>query len=44
MQRKSYEVPELTLIGQANDIVMGAPFGSDDMPNQGAPDFEFEQD
>jgi len=43
MQRK-YEVPELILIGQAHEIVMGVPFGADDMPNQAATDFEFEQD
>jgi hypothetical protein len=43
MQNK-YEAPELTLIGQAEDVVMGAGLGGDDVPNQLALDFEFEQD
>jgi hypothetical protein len=42
--RKEYEVPELTLTGKANDVVMGSSLGSDDFPNESAPDFEFEQD
>jgi len=44
MEKKAYEVPELSLIGQANEIVMGPSDGIADMPNEGAPDFEFEQD
>ena len=43
MQNK-YEAPELTLIGQAEQIVMGFSVGGDDLPNQLALDFEFEQD
>ena len=39
-----YEAPVLTLIGEANDIVMGFTSGGDDAPNQLAFDFEFEQD
>ena len=43
MQNK-YEAPTLTMIGQANEVVMGIGLGGDDIPNQLAPDFEFEQD
>jgi len=39
-----YEAPELTSIGQADQIVMGSSVGGDDLPNQLALDFEFEQD
>jgi len=39
-----YEAPELTFIGRANDVVMGPSGGTDDLPLQSAPDFEFEQD
>ena len=39
-----YEAPALTLIGEANDIVLGFSLGGDDLPNQLALDFEFEQD
>jgi hypothetical protein len=42
--KNKYEAPELTLIGQANDVVMGAGGTGLDMPEQTAPDFEFEQD
>jgi len=42
--QENYEVPELTLIGSAEDVVMGAGIGGDDIPNQLAPDFEFAQD
>lgn len=42
---KSYETPELTLIGEAEDIVMGVGLGGSDTSGMlGAPDFEFEQD
>jgi hypothetical protein len=42
---KNYEYPELTLIGEANDVVMGlGNGGTDGMGMLGAPDFEFEQD
>ena len=43
--QKQYEAPELTLVGNANDVVMGsAGSGSDAGVLLGAPDFEFEQD
>jgi hypothetical protein len=41
---KRYEAPQVTLIGQASDVVMGSgPSGFDGI-NQTAPDFEFEHD
>jgi hypothetical protein len=43
MQRQ-YEAPELTLIGQADEVVLGLPAGADDFPGVAAADFEFEQD
>ena len=39
-----YETPELTLIGNAEEIVMGTTMGGDDLPNEFAFDFQFEQD
>gem|GEM_PF-868074 len=42
--QKSFEAPALTVIGQADEVVMGSGLGSDDLPQQLAPDFEFEQD
>lgn len=42
--QKNYETPELTLIGRANDVVMGSSGSGLDCPHQTAPDFEFEQD
>jgi hypothetical protein len=42
--QNNYEAPELTLIGQAEEIVLGLSLGGDDLPNQFALDFEFEQD
>jgi len=42
--QKQYEAPQLTLIGQANRIVMGSNIGGLDNGNQSAPDFEFEHD
>lgn len=41
---KTYEAPELTLIGQADEVVMGGGIGGGDMGQETAPDFEFEQD
>jgi hypothetical protein len=41
---KKFEAPELTLIGQAGEVVMGSGLGSGDFPQLAAPDFEFEQD
>jgi hypothetical protein len=43
MQNK-YEAPELTLIGEADEVVMGLGTFGDDLPLQTVPDFEFEQD
>jgi hypothetical protein len=43
MQNK-YEAPELTLIGEADEVVMGIGSFGDDCPLQTVPDFEFEQD
>lgn len=42
--QNNYEAPELRLIGEANEIVMGNSFGGDDFPKQFGMDFEFEQD
>jgi hypothetical protein len=42
--QKQYEAPELTLIGQADEVVMGTDTGGDDLDNQTAWDFEFAQD
>jgi hypothetical protein len=42
--QKKYEVPELTLIGQADEVVMGTESVGLDAPFQSAPDFEFEHD
>jgi len=44
MQTK-YEAPELTLIGKADNVVMGSGIsGMDGGGHLAAPDFEFEQD
>ena len=43
MQNK-YEAPELTVIGQADDVVMGVLLGGQDYPMKAAIDFEFEMD
>ena len=42
--QNSYEAPELTLIGDANEVVMGSGVGGDDFPKLVAVDFEFEHD
>ncbi|HET6977398.1 MAG TPA: hypothetical protein VFI24_13800 [Pyrinomonadaceae bacterium] len=42
--QKKYEAPELTLIGEADDVVMGSGTGGDDAPRYFGGDFEFEQD
>lgn len=42
--QKKYEVPELTLVGQADEVVMGSGAPGADMPLESAPDFEFERD
>jgi hypothetical protein len=42
--QKKYEAPELTPIGQADEIVMGSGNPGVDLPHESAPDFEFGQD
>lgn len=43
--QKHYAAPELTLIGHANEVVMGIGTGGfDGLGELAAPDFEFEQD
>lgn len=42
--QKQYEVPQVILIGQASDVVMGSGPNGIDGVNQTAPDFEFEHD
>jgi len=42
--QNNYEAPELTLIGEANEVVMGIAGGGLDYPFELAADFEFEQD
>lgn len=41
---KNYQAPELTLIGEADEVVMGSGIGGVDYPHLAAPDFEFEED
>jgi hypothetical protein len=42
--QKQYEAPELTLIGEADEVVLGAVTGGDDFGLFTAQDFDFEQD
>ena len=42
--QNDYEAPELTLIGEADEVVMGSHIGGDDFPRSFGLDFEFEQD
>ena len=42
--QKTYETPELTMIGRAEEVVLGSGCGGDDFPQQLALDFEFAQD
>ena len=42
--QNNYEAPELTLVGDVNEVVMGSGTGGDDFPKLVAIDFEFEQD
>lgn len=42
--QKQYGAPKLTLIGQANKVIMGGGFAAGDNLQQAAPDFEFEHD
>jgi hypothetical protein len=41
---KFYEIPELTLIGQADEVIQGLSTGPSDFDTYGAEDFEFLQD
>jgi hypothetical protein len=42
--QNQFEAPELTLIGEAGEVVMGAGADGNDLPWETALDFEFEQD
>jgi hypothetical protein len=42
--QKQYESPELMLIGQADEVVLGIGGSLNDLNSITAPDFEFEQD
>jgi len=42
--QKQYEAPELTLIGQADEVVMGMIASGYDLDAYSGSDFEFEQD
>ena len=42
--QEEYEAPELTLIGEADKVVMGSAANGIDCPFQTITDFEFEQD
>ena len=42
--QNNYEAPELTLVGEANEVVMGIGGSGLDYPHENAWDFEFEQD
>lgn len=42
--QNNYEAPELILIGEADEIVMGATGSGFDLPFENGIDFEFEED
>ena len=42
--QKQYEAPELTLIGQADEVVLGIAGVGFDLGTYSGSDFEFEQD
>jgi hypothetical protein len=42
--QKTYEAPELTLVGDADEVVMGATGSGFDLPFENGWDFEFAQD
>ena len=42
--KEQYEAPELTLIGEADEVVMGMAGSGSDLPFHSAMDFEFVQD
>jgi len=39
-----YEAPELTLIGEADEVILGVGCGGTDLSFYAGPDFEFDQD
>ncbi len=41
---KQYEAPELTLVGEAGDVVMGSAGSGFDLPHKAPLDSEFEED
>jgi hypothetical protein len=42
--KKQYEAPELTVIGEADVVIMGASIGTSEGGLYAASDFEFEDD
>ena len=42
--QNNYEAPELTLIGEANEVVMGLNGSGFDLAHEFGMDFEFEHD
>jgi len=42
--QNNYEAPELTLCGEANEVVLGGGGSGIDLPYENAWDFEFQQD
>lgn len=45
MQKENvFEAPELTLIGEADEVILGIGGFSGDLGMEGIADFEFEQD
>ena len=42
--QNNYEAPELTLIGEANEVVLGTGGSGLDLPHEFGADFEFEHD
>jgi hypothetical protein len=42
--QQTYEAPELALMGEAQEVVMGSTGLGGDLPFENAFDFEFEQD
>ena len=42
--QQDFEAPELTVIGEAGDVVLGVPFSGFDHRGLTAPEFEFKAD
>jgi hypothetical protein len=42
--RKEFEAPELTVIGKADEVIMGGGIGTSEVLTQVPADFEFEED